>query len=47
MTTATPSVEYLLGDTADERDRLMAQAALLEDEARRCSTAPTSASAAT
>ncbi len=34
MTMATAPAEYLLGDAADERARLMAQAALLEDEAR-------------
>ena len=34
MATATAPPEYLLGDAADERARLMAQAALLEDEAR-------------
>ena len=34
MATATAPPEYLLGDAADERTRLMAQAALLEDEAR-------------
>jgi SAM-dependent methyltransferase len=34
MATATAPAEYLLGDAADERDRLLAQAALLEDEAR-------------
>jgi len=34
MATATAPAEYMLGDTADERARLMTQAALLEDEAR-------------
>jgi SAM-dependent methyltransferase len=34
MATATALTEYPLGDTADERARLMAQAALFEDEAR-------------
>jgi SAM-dependent methyltransferase len=34
MTLATAPPEYLLGDAADERARLVAQAALLEDEAR-------------
>ncbi len=34
MATTTTPAEYMLGDAADERARLMAQAALLEDEAR-------------
>ena len=34
MATTTTTAEYMLGDAADERARLMAQAALLEDEAR-------------
>ena len=34
MATATAPTDYMLGDTADERARLMAQAALLDDEAR-------------